>query len=155
MPKPARILVVANRTAATPALIEAIRERAARGAARFHLVVPATSRGLHRVVDPEDSGRAAAHERLASALSVLSAAARETVTGEVGDANPLSALEDAVHRHGFDEIIISTLSRPLSQWMRIDLPAKARALGLPVTHVHPGAVQACVIERPSEPALVG
>lgn len=52
-----RVLIVANRTAATAALLEAVRERAGRDAAHFHLVVPATPHGLHRVVDPEVAGR--------------------------------------------------------------------------------------------------
>src|SRR4051794_41987274 len=51
---PQRILVVAHRTAATAALIEAVRERAARGPTSFTLLVPNTAHGLHRVVDPED-----------------------------------------------------------------------------------------------------
>ena len=51
---PARVLVVAARTAATPALIEAVRERAARGPAKFTLLVPNPTHGLHSVVDPED-----------------------------------------------------------------------------------------------------
>src|SRR5207245_123829 len=36
----ADVLVVAAKTAATPALLDAIRERASRGPARFHLLVP-------------------------------------------------------------------------------------------------------------------
>ena len=51
---PARVLVVAHKTAATPALIEAVRERAARGAATFTLLVPNPAHGLHAVIDPED-----------------------------------------------------------------------------------------------------
>ena len=50
----ARVLVVAHKTAATPALLDAVRERAARGPARFTLLVPNAAHGLHRVVDPED-----------------------------------------------------------------------------------------------------
>jgi hypothetical protein len=62
------------------------------------------------------------------------------VTGEVGDANPLAAIEDAIHLRGFDEIILSTLPWRVSRWLRVDLPSKVRALGLPVSHVT--AVQA-------------
>ncbi len=54
--QPARVLV-ANGTAATPPLIEAVRERAARGQAAFTLLVPQVTHGLHRVVDPEDAAK--------------------------------------------------------------------------------------------------
>ena len=56
-PQRPRVLVVANKTAATPALIEAVRERAARGPARFTLLVPNAAHGLHKLVDPEDQAR--------------------------------------------------------------------------------------------------
>jgi hypothetical protein len=56
-----RVLLVANRTATDPPLIDAVRRRARRGPVSFHLVVPATPQGLHRVVDPEVAGLAAAH----------------------------------------------------------------------------------------------
>jgi len=130
-----RILVVANRTAATPDLIAAVRERAARGAAGFHLVVPATPRGLHRVVDPEVAGRDEAEECLAVALPLLTEAAGAPVEGHVGDADPLAAIHDAIYRAPFDEIIVSTLPSRVSRWMRLDLPSKARTFGLPVLHV--------------------
>jgi hypothetical protein len=91
-----RVLLVANRTATELPLIEAVRRRAQHGPATFHLVVPATPRGLHRVVDPEDAGREAAAERLARALPGLSKAAGVTVLGHVGDANPLAAVTDAL-----------------------------------------------------------
>ncbi len=135
MPSPARVLVVANRTAATPALQAAVGERTDRGPARFHLVVPASPQGMHRVVDPEVAGREEAAARLEEALPVLGEAAGSEVTGEVGPADPLAAIMDALYHHGFDEIILSTLPRRFSRWLGVDLPSKARALGLPVTHV--------------------
>ncbi len=135
MPTPSRVLLVANRTAVDSALIEAVGRRARDQPASFHLVVPATPQGLHRVVDPEVAGIDAARERLRVALPVLSEAAGQRVTGHVGDANPLAAVEDALHLRGFDEIILSTLPSRVSRWMRIDLPSKVRALGVPVLHV--------------------
>lgn len=132
---PTRILLVANRTAADLPLVEAVRHRARYGQSVFHLVVPATPQGLHRIVDPEAAGRETAGERLARALPLLSEAAGEEVTGHVGDANPLAAVSDALHLRGFDEIIISTLPWRLSVWLRLDLPSKLRGLGVPVHHV--------------------
>ena len=145
--QPTRVLLVANRTATDAPLVEAVRRRSRRGPVRFHLVVPATPNGLHRVVDPEDAGREAAQERLRHALAVLSSAAGRPVTGHVGDANPLAAVQDAVHLRGFDEIILSTLPWRLSRWLRIDLPSKVRALGLPVDHV---SADIAAIEEPEE-----
>ena len=135
MPQACQVLIVANRTAAGPELLDAIRERALEAAASFHLVVPASPHGLHRVVDPEVAGRAEAQQRLETALPELSAAAGGVVTGHVGDSDPLAAIHDAVFVRGFDEIIVSTLPRRLSRWLHIDLPSKARALGLPLRHV--------------------
>jgi hypothetical protein len=129
------VLLVANRTSSDRPLVEAVRHRARQGPVRFHLVVPATPRGLHRVVDPEVSGVEAAKERLRAALPVLSDAAGQPVTGSVGDANPLAAVQDALNLQGFDEIILSTLPWRVSRWMRLDLPSKIRALGKPVLHV--------------------
>jgi hypothetical protein len=135
MTGPARVLIVANRTAATDSLLEAVRRRADAGPAEFHLLVPATPRGLHRVVDPEVAGRQEATEQLELALELLQMATGSEVTGHVGDAEPVSAISDTLHEREVDEIIISTLPRRLSRWMHIDLPSKIRGLGLPVTHV--------------------
>ena len=131
----ARVLVVAHKTAATPALLEAVRERAARGPASFTLLVPNAAHGLHRVVDPEDHESSEVDQVLALALPLLQDAAGGPVEGIVGDASPLDALQDAVNVRGFDEIIISTLPTRVSRWVRLDLPSKLHGLGLPVTTV--------------------
>jgi hypothetical protein len=132
---PARVLVVAHKTAATPALLEAVRERAARGPATFTLLVPNPAHGLHRVVDPEDAETSEADQVLELALPLLSDAAGSDVEGIVGDPAPLTAIEDAVNTIGFDEIIVSTLPARVSRWLKLDLPSKASGLGLPVTTV--------------------
>jgi hypothetical protein len=132
---PLRVLLVANRTATDAPLVQAVRRRARQGQVVFHLLVPATPQGLHRVVDPEVAGRKAAGARLRRALPLLSEAAGHDVTGHVGDANPLAAVSDALSLQGFDEIVISTLPWRLSRWLRIDLPSKIRGLGVPVHHV--------------------
>jgi len=132
---PTRVLVVANRTAATPALIEAVRERAARGPCTFTLLVPNPAHGLHRVVDPEDQSQSEAEQTLDLAVPLLEDAAGSLVEGLVGDPEPLAAIQDALNLHGFDEIIISTLPTRFSRWLKLDLPSKAAGLGLPVTTV--------------------
>ncbi len=131
----ARVLVVAHKTAATPALLDAVRARAARGPARFTLLVPNAAHGLHRVVDPEDQESSEVDQVLALALPLLQEAAGAPVEGFVGDASPLDAIQDAVNVRGFDEIIISTLPARVSRWMKLDLPSKLSGLGLPVTTV--------------------
>jgi hypothetical protein len=135
MSSDARVLVVANRTAATQTLIDAVRERAAKGGARFTLLVPNAAHGLHRVIDPEDQSQSEAEQTLKDALPKLEEAAGSPVEGMVGDAEPLAAIQDAINLHGFDEIIISTLPTRMSRWLKLDLPSKAAGLGLPVTTV--------------------
>lgn len=134
-PAGARVLLVANRTAATEQLCDAVRERARRGAATFHLVVPAQPHGLHKLVDPQDGDAGEAQRTLASALPLLSEAAGSRVTGHVGDHEPLMAMQDAINRAPYDEIVISTLPRRVSRWLHLDLVSKAQGLGVPVTHV--------------------
>jgi hypothetical protein len=135
MPDTARVLVVANRTAATPALLDAVRERAARGSSTFTLLVPHTAKGLHRLIDPEDQGQSEAEDTIELAVPLLEQAAGGPVRSLVGDAEPLAAIQDAINLHGFDEIIISTLPTRISRWLKLDLPSKASGLGLPVTTV--------------------
>jgi hypothetical protein len=143
MAEPARVLVVAHQTAATAPLLDAVRERAQQGTATFHLVVPRRPHGLAKVLDPEDYGREEAERVLADALPKLSEAAGQEVTGSLGDAEPLAAVQDAINLGDYDEIIISTLPLGVSRWLKLDLISKARALGLPVTHVlAPSGVQA-------------
>ena len=130
-----RILVVANKTAATPALLDAVRERAARGPCEFSLLVPNATHGLHKVVDPEDQSQNEAEATIELALPLLEDAAGGPVDAMIGVPEPLAAIQDAVNLHGFDELIISTLPTRVSKWLKLDLPHKAAGLGLPVTTV--------------------
>jgi hypothetical protein len=135
---PTRVLVVAHKTAATPALMEAVRERAARSPCTFTLLVPSAAHGLHKVVDPQDQGASEAQEVIARALPELEKASGTKVEGLVGDADPVAAVHDAINLHGpFDEAIVSTLSARLSRWLRLDLPSKVAGMGLEVTTVTP------------------
>jgi hypothetical protein len=135
MSEPASVLVVAHQTAATPGLLNAVHERAERGPAKFHLIVPRMPHGMHKVVDPQDTGKDDAQEVLEEALPKLTEAAGTEVTGELGDAEPLMAIEDTINLGHYDEIIISTLPKRVSRWLKLDLVSKTKGLGLPVTHV--------------------
>ena len=85
----ARVLIVANRTAATPKLLEAVRERAAQGPADFTLLVPASAHGLHQLVDPEDQNRSEAEDTIELAIPLLEEAAGSPVEPMVGVHEPL------------------------------------------------------------------
>jgi hypothetical protein len=135
MSEPAHVLVVAHQTAATQALLDAVRDRAQRGPAEFHLVVPRQPHGMHRLVDPQDAGEDEAQKVLDTALPKLSEAAGAKVTGNLGDTEPLMAIQDAINLGAYDEMIISTLPLGVSRWLKLDLVSKAKGLGLPVTHV--------------------
>jgi hypothetical protein len=128
MAEPARILVVANRTAATPALIEAVRERARRGPCSFALLVP-------QLAWEVPYGDEEARKTLELAIPLLEEAAGSAVTPLIGCSDALLAVERAlVHEH-FDEVIVSTLPEPVSQWLKRDLPSRIERLELPVTVV--------------------
>ena len=145
------ILVVANQTVAAHDLLSALRSRAKEGPADVWMVVPATApRDDHVTVSAgpaggitpgtRDSGVhpdafAAAERRLERGLLLVRDLGLH-VNGEVGDSDPMKAVDDAVARHQFDEIIISTLPHPVSRWLRADLPARvARKHDVPVTTV--------------------
>ena len=130
-----RVLVVAARTAATPALLDAVRERARRGPCTFTLLVPNPTHGLHAVVDPEDQGTDEGQSILELALPLLEDTAGAEVEGIVGDHRPLDAIQDAVNLYGYDEIILSTLPARVSKWLKLDLPSKVKGLGLPLTTI--------------------
>lgn len=138
MSEPTRVLVVAHQTAATPALLDAVRERSAHGDAVFHLVVPRRPHGMDKFANPQEHGHEEAQAVLEKALPQLSEVTGGRATGEVGDAEPLMAIQDAVNRERFDEIIVSTLPLGISRWLKLDLVSKARGLGLTVTHVLAG-----------------
>ena len=121
---PCRILVVANRTAATPALIDEVRRRAADAPCRFTLLVPRT------FWDPDTEESTVTLEL---ALPLLDEAAGSDVEGLLGDNDPFVAVTAALDSGDYDEIIISTLPARVSHWLHLDLPARVQRLGLPVT----------------------
>jgi hypothetical protein len=135
MAEQAKVLVVAHQTASTEGLLQAVRDRSQQGPTAFHLLVPRQPHGMHKVVDPHEAGEDEAREVIEQAQPRLSQAAGAEVTSSIGDPDPLAAIEDAVNLGNYDEIIISTLPRRISKWLKLDLVSKTRGLGLPVTHV--------------------
>jgi hypothetical protein len=119
-----RILVVANRTAATELLLEAVSKRAAEGPSTFALLIPN---------EPRKGG---ADWTLETAIPLLESAAGGPVEGIVGEADPFEAVRYALgHELGFDEVIISTLPKRVSEWLRRDLPHRVEKLHVPVTTI--------------------
>jgi hypothetical protein len=127
-------LVVGNQTLDSPELAEAIRERAAGGPARFHIVVPATpvQRGL---TWDEDEARITAQDRLTAAIGRLTDLDAE-VSGEIGHRDPIEATEDALRGRQVDEVILSTLPPGLSRWLGQDVPSRLKgSITVPVAVV--------------------
>lgn len=129
-----KVLVVANRTAESDELLDALRRRAEEGPVSFTLLVPATPRGVAWAADMH-SGGSDAEEHMRRALERMRAEGLE-VDGKVGDPDPLAAVEDEVNFASYDSVIVSTLPTHLSKWLKVDLPHRVgRATGLEVTHV--------------------
>ena len=111
-----RVLVVANRTAAVPRLLDEVHRRSRSGPCEFALLIP---------------GGTQSDWTLEDAVPMLRRAAGGAVEGLAGD------VQEAVCDGRFDEIIVSTRSSKTSKWLRRDLVHRLRRLGLPVTAVLP------------------
>jgi hypothetical protein len=131
----ASVLVVANRTAESPELLDALRARAVHGPCEFTLLVPSTAHGLAWAADP-DAGHEEAERHRNAFVDELREEGLNVVEAKVGDPDPLAAIQDECNFGQYDELIVSTLPLRLSKWLHLDLPRKAgAATGLPVTHV--------------------
>ncbi len=129
------ILVVANVTAASPELVDALLTRSRHQPTSFTVIVPAT---------PFGGGRAAATEMLSTALARLAEAGLEA-DGAVGAPDPIVAVTDAWDPKRYDEIIVSTLPSKVSKWLHAGLPERIGKLtGAPVSHV---------VSEPPRPAV--
>ncbi|MFN2471316.1 MAG: hypothetical protein ABR583_10100 [Gaiellaceae bacterium] len=130
-----RILVVANETVGGGALREEIRRRSEGYEERVLVVCPALNSPLKHWVSDEDAARAEAQRRLDASLAALRTAGVEA-EGEVGDSEPLQAMEDACRTFGPDEIIISTHPEGRSHWLERGIVQAARErFSVPITHV--------------------
>jgi hypothetical protein len=130
-----RILVVANETVGGRTLRSLIMERSLDVREEVLVVTPALNSPLKHWVSDEDEARAAAQERLDQSLTRLADAGVEA-RGEVGDGDPVQAIEDALRTFGADEIIISTHPPGRSNWLERGVVEKARErFPVPIRHV--------------------
>ena len=121
-----RTLVVANRTASTALLLEEIERRAEQRPTAFVLLIPEK---------PDDWTVEEALKSIRRAASGPTGARRPHVEGRVGDGDPFESVKQALADGDFDDVIISTLPKRTSQWLRRDLPRRVEQLGIPVTVV--------------------
>jgi GABA permease len=140
-PEQHRVLVVANETVGGSQLLDTIRERIAGQAdARVLVVCPALNSPLRHWASDEDDARQQAQGRLDASLQAMQDAGLQA-SGEIGDGDPIQAIEDAVRTFRPDELVVSTHPAGKSHWLERGVVEKARErFALPVTHV--------VVDRP-------
>ena len=129
------VLVVLNKVEATAELLEAVRQRAAKGAARFFVLVPNPDHLAFDRNSPDTSGGEAL---LARALPQIQGPAGSAVSGRV--ANSPNAYDDVVaelESRPYGEIIIETPPSHISHWLHVDLPHRISELGYSTLAVAP------------------
>ena len=130
-----RILVVANETVAGARLRDEIKAATRGHSARVLVVIPALNSPLKHWLSDEDDARAAAAERLDRSVAELGRQGIDA-RGEVGDADPLQAIEDALGTFGADVVVISTHPEGRSNWLERGVVSSARErFAVPITHV--------------------
>jgi hypothetical protein len=130
-----RILVVANETVGGEMLRRMILSKSEGVDEQVLVVVPALNSPLRHWTSDEDGAREAAQQRLEESLATMRASGIEA-RGEVGDSDPLQAIEDAIRTFAPDELIISTHPPDRSHWLERGVVGGARErFALPVTHV--------------------
>jgi len=132
-----RYLVVAHQTLTSAELLEAMKAKAAEEDTDFHLLVP-LYHGGPGLTWTEGQDRAMARRRLEEAQQQLTAEGL-TATGEVGSESPIESVDEVLRRDGLSTyagIIVSTLPRHLSKWLKLDVPSRIeRKTTLPVDHI--------------------
>jgi uncharacterized membrane-anchored protein len=128
-----RVLVVTNKTDATPAVIEAVRERALAGPARFFVLVPNPG---HLAFDRNSTDTSLGEKVLKRALPLLEEPAGTEVEGRVAvSPNAYDDIVEELKRRDYREIILETLPSHVSHWLHVDLPERVAGLGYPVKTV--------------------
>ena len=129
------ILVVANETVVSKALVDLIEEKAKGGGVRVTVIAPVNQPSQGYVVY-YDTRRAAARRRLDKTLDLLH---EEGVpaNGVVVETDPVSALRDAINQLEPDEVIVSTHPEQKSGWLRRNAVEQMRRVAgkLPFEHV--------------------
>jgi hypothetical protein len=134
-PEPTRILVVANQTASSPAVIDELTWRTRQGSVDLLLLVPALNSRVRHWLSDSDRAVQIARQRGEHARSVI-AAHGIPVSVEIGDSVPILAIADTLSRFDADEILISTLVAHRSHWLERDLINESRRrFSLPVIHI--------------------
>jgi uncharacterized membrane-anchored protein len=132
----AQVLVVARATAATPALLDAIRARVAHGPARFHLLIPNPAGHAELTQAERERHHIEGGQLLEQALPLIEQVAGTPAGGSVSIRHdPMDAVEETLRDGDFHEVIVSTLPHGISHWLHTDLPSRIAHLGLPVTTV--------------------
>jgi GABA permease len=130
-----RILVVANETVGGQELLAELRGLAGDRGSQILVVCPALNSPIRHWASDEDQARAAAQARLDASLGAMRAAGLQ-VEGEIGDGDPIQAIEDAVRTFQPDELVISTHPEGRSHWLERGVVEKARErFAIPITHV--------------------
>jgi hypothetical protein len=130
-----RILVIANETVGGGELLAEIKQRVEGVRAQVFVVCPALNSKLRHWVSDEDQARVAAQNRLDESLDAMRAAGIEA-RGQIGDSDPLQAMEDGIRIFAPDELIISTHPEGRSHWLERGIVSSTRErFACPVTHV--------------------
>jgi hypothetical protein len=121
-PTPRRTLIVANLTASTPILLQELKRRATERPTKFTLLIPGSRSG---------------DWSLETAVKLMEKATDSPVEGRLGGPDPFESVKEALADGSFDEVMISTLPKRTSEWLRKDLPTRVEELGVPVSVITP------------------
>ncbi len=127
---PRRTLIVANLTASTPILLQEVKRRASERPTKFTLLIPGVR------------SKKSADWPLETAVKLLEQASDAPVEGRLGGGDPFESVKEALADGSYDEVMISTLPKRTSEWLRRDLPSRVEELGVPVS----------VITQPEQPS---